>query len=62
MTNPFEDPEGSYLTLVNDAAQYSLWPAFVPVPDGWNAVHGPDTREACLDHITVHWTELRPVR
>ncbi|SED19230.1 MbtH-like protein [Streptomyces melanosporofaciens] len=28
-TNPFEDPEGTYLVLVNDEGQHSLWPAFV---------------------------------
>lgn len=55
-TNPFEDPDGSYLTLANDEAQYSLWPAFVPVPAGWTAVHGPDTRESCLEHVAARWT------
>ena len=29
MSNPFEDPEGTYLVLVNDENQYSLWPDFV---------------------------------
>lgn len=26
-SNPFEDPEGTYLVLVNDEGQYSLWPS-----------------------------------
>lgn len=29
MTNPFEDPDGTYHVLMNGEAQYSLWPAFI---------------------------------
>ena len=47
-TNPFEDPEGRYLVLVNDEGQHSLWPSFADVPAGWRAVFGEDTRDACL--------------
>ena len=32
-TNPFEDPDGVYLVLINEEGQYSLWPAFVDVPE-----------------------------
>jgi MbtH protein len=60
MTNPFEDPEGTYLVLVNDEIQYSLWPAFVEVPAGWRVVHSHDTRQACLDYIDAHWADMRP--
>ncbi|MFC7310685.1 MbtH family protein [Streptomyces monticola] len=59
-TQPFEDPAADYRVLVNDEGQHSLWPAFAPVPDGWDSVHGPDSRERCLDHITANWTDLRP--
>lgn len=34
MTNPFEDADDTYLALVNDEGQYSLWPAFIEVPAG----------------------------
>ena len=60
MTNPFEDPDGTYLSLINDEGQYSLWPAFVEVPAGWNVAHPQDTRQACLDYINEHWTDMRP--
>jgi MbtH protein len=59
-TNPFDDEDGTFHALVNDEGQYSLWPTFVPVPDGWTVQHGPATRQACLDHIEQHWTDLRP--
>jgi MbtH protein len=60
MDHPFDDPDGTYLALVNDEGQYSLWPAFVEVPAGWTIVHPQDTRQACLDSIEQHWTDMRP--
>ncbi|MDQ7807550.1 MbtH family protein [Amycolatopsis sp. A133] len=60
MANPFEDEEGVYLVLVNDQNQHSLWPAFSPVPAGWKAVHGEDTRANCLEYVSTHWTDMRP--
>lgn len=59
-TNPFEDPQGRFLVLVNDENQHSLWPSFAEVPAGWRAVFGEDTREACLAYVESHWTDLRP--
>jgi MbtH protein len=60
MTNPFEDPDGTYLVLVNDEGQHSLWPAFAAVPAGWTVAHDRDSRQACLDHVNEHWTDMRP--
>ncbi|MFF3935179.1 MbtH family protein [Streptomyces phaeofaciens] len=60
MSNPFEDPEGVYLVLVNDENQHSLWPDFVDVPAGWRTVHGPASRQECLDHVEANWTDMRP--
>lgn len=60
MSNPFDDENGSYFALVNDEGQYSLWPTFVEVPPGWSIAHPEDTRQACLDYITEHWTDMRP--
>jgi uncharacterized protein YbdZ (MbtH family) len=58
--NPFDDPDAMFRVLVNDEEQHSLWPDFVPVPTGWRTVFGPDGRDACLDHVERHWTDLRP--
>lgn len=60
MPNPFDDAEGRFLVLVNDEAQYSLWPAARAVPDGWRTAHGEDSRQACLDYVDRHWTDMRP--
>lgn len=60
MTNPFEDPNADYLVLVNSEGQHSLWPVFAPVPAGWSTAFGPAGRDACLEHVRTHWTDLRP--
>jgi len=60
MSNPFEDENGSYEVLINDEGQYSLWPEFIDVPAGWTTVHGPGSRQTCLDYINQNWTDMRP--
>ncbi|MGW2282090.1 MbtH family protein [Streptomyces sp. NPDC001770] len=60
MTNPFDDQDGTFLVLVNDENQHSLWPQFADVPEGWTVTHGPDTHAACLDHVERAWTDMRP--
>jgi MbtH protein len=60
MTNPFDNPDGSFFALVNDEGQHSLWPAYIDIPDGWQVVFGQDGRQACLDYINEHWTDMRP--
>jgi MbtH protein len=58
--NPFDDPDGTFVVLVNDEDQHSLWLASLAVPAGWRVVHGPDGRQACLDYVEANWTDIRP--
>ncbi|MFJ9850400.1 MbtH family protein [Streptomyces sp. NPDC101150] len=60
MTNPFEDKDGTYLVLVNEEGQHSLWPSFADVPDGWTVAHPADSRDACLEYVERNWTDMRP--
>ena len=60
MTNPFDNEDGSFFVLVNDEGQHSLWPSFAEVPAGWTVVHPEDSRQACLDYVEEHWTDIRP--
>jgi uncharacterized protein YbdZ (MbtH family) len=59
-TNPFEDQDGTFLVLVNDEGQHSLWPAFAERPGGWSVALGESTREAALAYVEEHWTDMRP--
>ncbi|MFB6483051.1 MbtH family protein [Streptomyces virginiae] len=60
MTNPFEDPEATYLVLVNHEGQYSLWPSFAEVPAGWTVTVQAAGRQDALDRIAGLWTDMRP--
>ena len=60
MNNPFDDDKGSFLVLVNDEGQHSLWPDFAAVPAGWTTTFGPEARAACIDYVDRHWTDMRP--
>jgi uncharacterized protein YbdZ (MbtH family) len=60
--NPFDDDNGSFLVLINDEEQHSLWPTFADVPAGWKAVFGEADRSACLDYIEQNWPDIRPKR
>lgn len=59
--NPFDDQDGSFLVLVNGEEQYSLWPAFAVVPEGWTVALAETGRAACVEFINGRWTDLRPL-
>lgn len=58
--NPFDDETGSFLVLINDEEQHSMWPAFVEIPAGWQMVYGEADRAACLEYIEQNWPDIRP--
>lgn len=60
LSNPFDDNDGTFFALINDEGQHSLWPTFADVPDGWQVVCGPDSRDTCLNYIEKEWTDMRP--
>jgi uncharacterized protein YbdZ (MbtH family) len=47
--------EGSFLVLRNEAGECSLWPSGADVPEGWQAVLGPESRPACLAYVEQVW-------
>ncbi|WP_441247690.1 MbtH family protein [Kitasatospora sp. McL0602] len=58
--NPFDDPGAVYVVLVNDEGQFSLWPEFAEVPDGWRIAHRAAARATCIEFIEGNWTDMRP--
>lgn len=66
-TNPFDDDQGSFFVLKNERGQYSLWPTFAAIPDGWEVVMGEANcgvdggvpREDALAYIEEHWVAAR---
>lgn len=60
MSNPFDDKSASFLVLVNEEGQHSLWPAFIAVPAGWSVALAATDRPACDEFIEAHWRDMRP--
>ena len=58
--NPFDDDSATFLVLMNDEEQHSLWPASNEVPAGWRVVYGEAERAACLEYIDQNWPDIRP--
>jgi MbtH protein len=55
----FESPTYPHVVVVNDEGMYSISPATLPLPSGWEVrAHG--TRAECLDLIDELWTDMRP--
>ena len=61
MSNPFENEDGKYVVLRNEAGQHSMWPNFAEVPAGWSVVYGEDSRQNCLDYVERSWTDMKPL-
>jgi uncharacterized protein YbdZ (MbtH family) len=43
-----EDPDASYLVLLNAQGQCSLWPAFADVPCGWKTIFNAAYRDCVV--------------
>jgi MbtH protein len=60
VADPFENADASYLVLVNQLGQHSLWPEAIDVPSGWQVVSGPGGRRECLDYVAANWSDIAP--
>lgn len=50
-----------FKVLINNEAQYSLWPAGQQVPTGWTEVGFMGSMQECSDYVDQHWTDMRPL-
>ena len=50
----------TFVVLLNDEGQYSLWPAGKPIPAGWTEAHSPASKSECLAFVDQEWTDMRP--
>jgi MbtH protein len=51
----------TYLVVVNDEEQYSIWADYKDMPKGWKSVGKSGTKKECLDYIGQVWTDMRPL-
>lgn len=56
------DVEGmEFKVVVNEEAQYSIWPAYRALPEGWRETGQRGPKGECLAHIRKVWTDMRPL-
>jgi MbtH protein len=60
---PKEDKEDTrtYVAVMNDEEQYSIWFANRQIPAGWRIAGRTGTMKECLDYIEDVWTDMRPL-
>jgi MbtH protein len=54
-----EDSE-MYRVVVNNEEQYSIWPAGLQIPPGWEQVGKEAPKSECLSYIREVWVDMRP--
>jgi MbtH protein len=50
-----------FRVVINHEEQYSLWPDYKAIPDGWKSVGVEGNKQTCLDYIEATWTDMRPL-
>ncbi|MFE3323089.1 MbtH family protein [Nocardia sp. NPDC059195] len=58
MSNPFDNEDGIFVVLRNNLGEYSLWPEFSTVPDGWAVQIEGVSRADAISYIDQHWATL----
>lgn len=55
-----DSPNTEFTVVINPQEQYSIWPTYHPIPQGWKEVGVIGDKETCLTHIREVWTDMRP--
>lgn len=56
-----QEDKTTYVVVVNHEEQYSIWPVDRELPLGWKDAGKRGTKQECLEHIEVVWTDMRPL-
>ena len=56
-----DEDDTRYNVVLNDEEQYSIWPSDRALPAGWRREGMAGTKDECLAHIEVVWTNMRPL-
>jgi MbtH protein len=57
----WDSEDTTFRVVVNHEEQYSIWPDYLDVPNGWREVGVTGSKQRCLDHISEVWTDMRPL-
>jgi len=56
-----EEDTTIYHVVINHEEQYSIWPEYKEIPNGWCAVGKSGKKGDCLTYIEEVWTDMRPL-
>ena len=57
----FDSDNTQFRVVINHEEQYSIWPDYKAIPDGWKSVGVEGDKQTCLNHIETVWTDMRPL-
>ena len=57
----FDSKETIFRVVVNHEEQYSIWPDYKDMPQGWRDAGFGGDKQACLAHIEQVWVDMRPL-
>ncbi|WP_268800679.1 MbtH family protein [Pseudomonas huanghezhanensis] len=50
-----------FRVVINHEEQYSIWPDYKAIPEGWKSVGIEGDKQTCLNYIETTWTDMRPL-
>jgi MbtH protein len=56
-----EEDNTIYYVVVNQEEQYSIWPEYKDIPNGWRVAGKKGLKPECLEYIKEIWTDMRPL-
>ncbi|MDA8522149.1 MbtH family protein [Acidovorax sp. NCPPB 4044] len=60
-TSCFDREDETFIVLINYEGQYSIWPHWKAVPDGWTSVEGVrGDKKTVVAYVDEVWTDMRP--
>lgn len=57
----WDDEDTTFAVVINQEEQYSIWPDYKEIPQGWTAVGKSGRKQECLAYIDEVWTDMRPL-
>lgn len=57
----WDSEDAVFRVVINLEEQYSIWPDYKDIPQGWRATGKIGKKQECLDHINEVWTDMRPL-
>jgi len=56
-----DEDKTTYKVVMNHEEQYSIWPDYREIPEGWRDVGRVGPKSECLAYIEEVWTDMRPL-